>query len=131
MNNTDNKIMLRATLRLVLDNQLKTEKLKAAKSQSQRNKKAGEQYREMWLKEKERLAEEKEKSEKLQIMAAKLLSKTELRCTCEVPEECENRLCAHIGELSAEILRPIIEEPQGPQPRPNSSSSSSSSSDSD
>ena len=124
MNNSDNQVLSRATMQLLLNNQKMAEKVKSVKSQLLRHKKSATTFHGKFL-------IEKQKNEKLQKMAATLFMKCKLRCACEDQNNCNNDLCQNIAELSATLSEKKRPEQEKMEDKSGLSSDSSSSSSSE
>ena len=123
MNNVDSKVLSRATIQLVLDNQKLTEKLNAKKLESKKYKKRVEDWQKKWQ-------EENQNAVKLENFAVALFSKFDIKCACEEDSDCENSLCAKIATIREKIKEEVLKEMRvGEQESEDSSSDSSSDSD--
>ena len=122
MNKTDNKILTRAAIELLLNCQKSSEKAKEAKLECTRHKKASNRHFENLMIEKERASE-------LQKMVVILMAKGDSRCACCVdPKNCKKVLCADLSE-QAKVLKRRWAEQQREEIEAMSSSTSSSESD--
>ena len=123
MNNVDSKVLSRATIQLVLDNQKLTEKLKAKSLESKKHKKRVEGWQKKWQ-------EENQNAIKLENLAVALFSKFDIKCACDEDSDCENNLCVKIATIREKIKKEVQEEMMVDE-QESEDSSSDSSSDSD
>ena len=122
MNKTDNKILTRAAIQLLLNCQKSSEKAKEARLECTRHKKASNRHM-------ADLSIEKERASELQKMVVILMAKNDARCACCVnPENCRKVLCSDLSE-QAKVLKRRWAEQQREEIEAMSSSTSSSESD--
>ena len=127
MNTPDNRDLSRATIKLLLENQKLSDKLKKVQKESKQHMNQSEKWQKLWHVEREKYKNSREEAEKVKSMLIALFAKFDLRCACELPANCENPLCSKIFDKAQNLKI----EKKSEKYELQSSSDSSSSSDSE
>ena len=95
MNKKDEKILSKATNRLLIDLQNTTDKLKLARSEARKWKKRFESKEELW-------DSARRKCEELEADLVKMLVREKRRCPCDEPENCVKIRCLRLATEATE-----------------------------